>query len=88
VLAQTDGAEIPPAPIPTWERLRALAVLNVTEIPFDETNGNVLGFARGRSIAINPVNPRPYKLAGRCRRIDTVLLALCVNDGLSQVIVF
>ncbi|HEU5256864.1 MAG TPA: ArdC-like ssDNA-binding domain-containing protein [Vicinamibacterales bacterium] len=61
VLAQTDGAEIPTIPIPTWEAMLALAVLDVSEIPFDETNGNVLGFARGRSIAINPVNPMPHK---------------------------
>jgi antirestriction protein ArdC len=61
VLAQTEGAEIPAAPIPTWDTARALTTLDVTEIPFDETNGNVLGFARGRSIAINPVNPLPHK---------------------------
>jgi antirestriction protein ArdC len=61
VLAQTEGAEIPPAPIPTWDATRALSALDVAEIPFDVTNGNVLGFARGRSIAINPVNPMPHK---------------------------
>jgi antirestriction protein ArdC len=61
VLAQTDGAEIPPMPIPLWNAARALAALDVTEVPFDETDGNVLGFARGRSIAINTVNPMPHK---------------------------
>ena len=35
--------------------------LNVTEIPFDMTNGNILGYARERSIAVNPVNPYPHK---------------------------
>jgi len=61
VLAQTEGAEIPPAPIPTWDTTRAMAALDVAEVPFDEVDGNVLGFARGRAIAINPVNPMPYK---------------------------
>jgi len=61
VLAQTDGAEIPPAPIPTWDAMRALTALDIVEIPFDVTNGNVLGFARARSIAISPVNPLPHK---------------------------
>jgi antirestriction protein ArdC len=61
VLAQTQGAEIPQLPIPAWDAARALTMVDVTEIPFDETNGNVLGFARGRSIAINPVNPLPHK---------------------------
>jgi N-terminal domain of anti-restriction factor ArdC/IrrE N-terminal-like domain len=61
VLAQTDGAEMPPAPIPTWDASRALAALDVAEIPFDAMDGNCLGYARGRSIAINPVNPMPHK---------------------------
>jgi hypothetical protein len=59
VLAQTDGAEIQSAPTPTWDAARALSALDVVEVPFDATNGNVLGFARERSIAINPVNPMP-----------------------------
>ena len=61
VLAQTEGAVIPPASVPAWDARRALAALAVMEIPFDATNGNVLGFARERSIAINPVNPMPHK---------------------------
>jgi hypothetical protein len=61
VLAQTDGAEIEPVPIPSWDAARALSGLDVVEVPFDATNGNVLGFARERSIAINPVNPMPHK---------------------------
>jgi antirestriction protein ArdC len=61
VLAQTEGATMPKAPMPTWDADRALSVLNVTEIPFDLTNGNILGYARERSIAVNPVNPFPHK---------------------------
>jgi len=61
VLSQTDGADLPPVPIPSWDAAHALTALDVTEIPFDETNGNVLGFARDRSIAINSVNPMPHK---------------------------
>ena len=34
---------------------------SVQEIPFDHTDGNCLGFARERSIAISPVNPLPHK---------------------------
>src|SRR5262245_43103289 len=61
VLAQTDGAELSPASIPDWNADRALTALGITEIAFDETNGNVLGFARERSIAISPINPLPHK---------------------------
>jgi antirestriction protein ArdC len=61
VLAQTEGAAIPPAPIPTWDADQALAALDIAEVPFDAVDGNCLGYARGRSIAINPVNPMPHK---------------------------
>jgi antirestriction protein ArdC len=61
VLAQTDGNTLPEAPIPTWDATHALAALDVQEIPFDHYDGNCLGYARARSIAINPVNPTPHK---------------------------
>ena len=61
VLSQTEGADLPIAPIPSWDGARALDALNVSEIAFDATNGNVMGFARERSIAISPLNPMPQK---------------------------
>ena len=61
VYAQTAGRELPPAPIPEWDRARALAALDVTEIPFDLPDGNTQGFARGRAIALNPLAAIPHK---------------------------
>jgi antirestriction protein ArdC len=61
VLAQTEGKELARMPIPTWDRTRALEALNVSEVPFDACDGNVMGFARGRSIAVSPLNPMPHK---------------------------
>jgi antirestriction protein ArdC len=61
VLAQTDGDELPPIPIPTWDADRALTALGVTEIPFDATDGNVMGYARQRTITVSPINPLPHK---------------------------
>src|SRR5262245_36896911 len=61
VYAQTEGREMPVPAIPEWNRTRALATLDVTEIPFDLPDGNVQGFARGRSIAISPVAAMPAK---------------------------
>jgi antirestriction protein ArdC len=61
VLAQTDGADLPPADVPGWEKVRALATLEVTEVPFDCLDGNVMGYARDRQVAISPVNPHPFK---------------------------
>lgn len=83
VLAQTHGAEIESVPIPTWDAARALSGLDVVEVSFDATNGNVLGFARERSIAINPVNPMPHKT--RFHELAHVLLGHTsegpLNDG-------
>lgn len=62
VYAQTEGREMQPAaPIPAWDRARALAALAVAEIPFSLTDGNVQGFARGRSIAVSPLAAMPHK---------------------------
>ncbi len=61
VLTQTDGDPIPAPEIPTWDGDQALEALGVREIPFDQLDGNCLGVARDRSIAINPVNPLPHK---------------------------
>jgi hypothetical protein len=60
-LAQTDGDPLAEQPIPAWDKDRALGALNIAEVPFDRLDGNTLGFARDRSIAINPVNPLPHK---------------------------
>src|SRR5215471_12621133 len=61
MLSQTDGAEYQMAAIPAWNRARALATLNVEEIPFEMLNGNCQGYAKGRQIAINPVAQMPAK---------------------------
>jgi antirestriction protein ArdC len=61
MLSQTDGADYVPPAIPAWDRARALAALNVEEIPFEMMNGNCQGYAKGRQIAINPLAQMPAK---------------------------
>jgi antirestriction protein ArdC len=61
VLAQTEGQDLPPAPVPGWDQDRALAALNIQQVEFDAIDGNVMGFARGRTIAVSPLNPLPHK---------------------------
>ena len=61
VLAQTDGADVTPEPLPTWDKPRALAALNITEEPFALTDGNCFGYARQRTIAVSPLCPRPWR---------------------------
>jgi antirestriction protein ArdC len=83
VLAQTDGDPLPPAPMTTWNAERALVALDVTETQFDAIDGNVLGFARGRTIAVSPLNPLPHKT--RFHELAHVLLGHTTegeqNDG-------
>jgi antirestriction protein ArdC len=79
VLAQTDGQELAPMPIPDWDSDRALAALQIDEVPFDATDGNILGFARDRSIAISPLNPLPHKT--RFHELAHVLLGHTAESG-------
>jgi antirestriction protein ArdC len=61
VLSQTEGEEIEQQTPPTWDKARALAELGITETEFDLTDGNVMGYARKRSIAISPLAFAPFK---------------------------
>jgi len=61
VMSQTEGDDYQLPPMPAWDKARALKGLDVSEIPFDIADGNVQGFARGRSLAINPVAALPHK---------------------------
>lgn len=61
VLAQTDGEAMQLPAMPTWDADKALAGLQIQRIPFTETDGNCQGYAKQRSIAINPVAQLPHK---------------------------
>jgi len=61
VLAQTEGDPVETPPIPDWDRASALAALGITEVPFENLDGNLLGYAKGQEIAVNPLNPMPHK---------------------------
>jgi antirestriction protein ArdC len=61
VLAQTEGAELPPSEVPGFDVGRSLATLNVSRVPFDTLDGNVQGFARRREVAVSPLAALPHK---------------------------
>ena len=61
VLSQTAGQAVPEPSVPEWDAQRALATLGIDEVEFDAVDGNTLGYARERAIAINPLNPLPHK---------------------------
>src|ERR1700720_812886 len=59
VLSQTDGAEFTPEPLPGWDADTALSKLDIQRVPFTMLDGNVQGFAKNRTVAINPVAEQP-----------------------------
>jgi antirestriction protein ArdC len=61
VLSQTHGEALPAIEIPRWDKGRALAVLNITQVEFTHTDGNVQGYARKREVAVSPIAALPHK---------------------------
>ena len=62
-LSQTEGKEFNFDDINiSWNKDKALQVLNIKEIPFETLNGNCQGFATiNNEIAINPLAQLPFK---------------------------
>jgi antirestriction protein ArdC len=61
-LSQTEGDDyVTTDKYASWDKARALKALDITEIKYDKADGNCQGFARDRSIAINPIAVLPHK---------------------------
>jgi hypothetical protein len=61
-LEQTDGEPYAPElRSPTWDPALALKRLAIREMPFTSLDGNVQGYAQGRTLAINPLAPLKHK---------------------------
>ncbi len=61
ILAQTEGEPVPMPPTPDWDKAGALANLNIEEVEFDLLDGNTMGYASKRQVAISPLCPLPHK---------------------------
>lgn len=61
LLSQTSGDEVKLETGPEWDKDAALKALDITEESFKHANGNVQGYAKESSIAINPVAQAPHK---------------------------
>ena len=71
-LSQTEGDVVAPEPLPDWSAELALTALQITEVPFEMTDGNCQGYARARTIAVSPIAEHPHKT--RFHEIAHVLL--------------
>lgn len=79
LLCQTDGEPVEFPSSSEWDRCRALAALDIHEVPFTDLDGNTLGYARRREIAISPLSPIPHQTTfhelahvtlGHCEEIE------------------
>ncbi|HEX5735695.1 MAG TPA: ArdC-like ssDNA-binding domain-containing protein [Blastocatellia bacterium] len=61
VLSQTEGEPLEPITSPAWNKELALSALGITEQPFTLTDGNVQGYAEGRTVVISPLAAMPHK---------------------------
>lgn len=61
VLAQTEGEDLEPTAPPAWDKDGALAALRITETPFELPDGNIQGYAQGRSVSVSPLAALPHK---------------------------
>jgi len=61
VMSQTEGEDIAPVQIPEWSKLDALFELDIEQVEFSLSNGNVQGYAKHREVAINPLAQLPSK---------------------------
>ena len=61
VLSQTEGDDYTPPSLPDWSLDRALAALDIEQVPFEMTDGNCQGYATRRTMAVNPVASHPRR---------------------------
>lgn len=59
--SMTEGDELPPYEPPDWSTERLLANLAITQVAFESYEGNMGGYAVGRTLAINPVAPNSLR---------------------------
>jgi len=60
-LSQTEGDELPAYEPESWDSATALEALDIQRAPFESYNGNIGGYAVGRTISINPLAPNPLR---------------------------
>lgn len=82
VLSQTEGEPIEAQGSPEWNRTLALTNLAITEIDFHSLDGNIQGYARERSIAINPLNKLSHKTT--FHEISHILLGHTADDQMTD----
>ena len=61
-LSQTDGEDFQHEKASReWDKAKALESLGISEVSFDYADGNCQGYAKGKTIAVNPIAALPHK---------------------------
>ena len=83
VMSQTSGEDFKnEIKIPNFDIKKALKTLKIKEIKFDIASGNTQGFARSKSIAVNPLAELPHKT--RFHEIAHVVLGHTVEHKMED----
>jgi antirestriction protein ArdC len=56
-----EGDAVPVVPEFSWDKALALATLDIRQVPFEHPNGNCMGYAKGREIAVSQLAAFPWK---------------------------
>lgn len=59
--SNTEGPEVEWPELPAWDWQRALATLDIEQVPYSLVDGNTQGYALGRQVAVSPVAVYPLK---------------------------
>jgi hypothetical protein len=82
-LAQTEGEDFQNEVItPEWNATQALETLNITEESFSLMDGNCQGYAKGRTIAVNPIAAFPHKT--RMHEIAHIVLGHTTESNMTD----
>ena len=60
-LSQTEGEPYQPIAIPDWDETAALYALHIDRVPFAHLDGNCMGYAQKRQVAVSPIAYLPHR---------------------------
>ncbi|MEW2484522.1 hypothetical protein AB0876_33525 [Mycobacterium sp. NPDC049093] len=61
--SNTEGPEVEWPELPAWDLQRAIAALDIEQVPFQLIDGNTQGYSFDRKFAVSPVSVHPIKTA-------------------------
>ena len=101
-LEQTEGADFVQEPVSmNWDKKQALASLSISEVSFEEVDGNCQGYAipNRKTVAINPLAAMPWKTLfheiGHCilhsdegQLADGQSMTTCIKEAEAEAVAY